>query len=102
MPLHPLGQLWRTHQAELYRDLSEVRGADRLLVTICRSGQTAEHGDDLHHKRPPVAAIGIGAGDRRLTGALSPSSLTESAGGKDAIVYRAGFSNVAGSLAFRL
>ncbi len=62
----------------------------------------AKHGDDLHHKRPPVAAIGIGAGDRRLTGALSPSSLTESAGGKDAIVYRAGFSNVAGSLAFRL
>ncbi len=36
MLLHPLGELRRTHQAGLHRDVSEVRGGDGLLVAICR------------------------------------------------------------------
>ena len=51
MLLHPFGELRRAHQAGLHRDLSEVRGSDGLLVAICRSGETAEHGDDLDHDR---------------------------------------------------
>src|SRR6266403_4448066 len=51
MLLHPLGELRRAHQAGLYRDVSEVRGGDGLLVAICRRGETAEHGDDLYHDR---------------------------------------------------
>jgi hypothetical protein len=51
MLLHPLGELRRAHQAGLYRNLSEVRGGDGLLVAICRRGETAEHSDDLDHDR---------------------------------------------------
>ncbi len=51
MLLHPLGELRRAHQAGLYRDVSEVRAGDGLLVAICRRGETAEHGDDLYHDR---------------------------------------------------
>jgi hypothetical protein len=51
MLLHPLGELRRAHQAGLHRNVSEVRGGDGLLVTICRRGETAEHSDDLDHDR---------------------------------------------------
>jgi len=33
----------------LYRDVGEVRGRDRLLLAICRRGETAEPGDDFDH-----------------------------------------------------
>src|SRR5260370_21124051 len=51
MMLHPVGELRRAHQAGLYRDVSEVRGGNGLLVAICRRGETAEDGDDLDHDR---------------------------------------------------
>jgi hypothetical protein len=49
----PLGELRRSHQAGLHRDVSEVRGGDGLLVAICRRGEIAEHGDDLDHDWRP-------------------------------------------------
>ena len=33
----------------LYGDVGEVRGRDRLLLAICRRGETAEPGDDFDH-----------------------------------------------------
>src|ERR1700688_3015666 len=36
MLLHPLGELRRSHQARLHRDVSEVRDGDGLLAAICR------------------------------------------------------------------
>jgi hypothetical protein len=60
--LHPLGELRRTHQTGLHRHVSDVRGRDHLLVTICRRGETAEYGDDLDHddrtsSRRPAASF---------------------------------------------
>lgn len=53
MLLHPFGKLRRAHQAGLHRDISEVGGSDGLLVAIRRRRQTAEHGNDLDHKKAP-------------------------------------------------
>lgn len=53
MLIHPVGELRCAHQAGLHRDVSEVRGGDSLLAAICRRRQTAEHGDDRDHDRPP-------------------------------------------------
>ena len=75
MLLHPLGELRRTHQAGLHRNVSEVRGGDGLLAAICRRGETAEHSDDLDHdRRTPLTVWLIGVTPR--------CSLTGSAGGK--------------------
>ena len=53
MVLHPRGELRRANQAGLHRDVGEIRSSDDLLVATCRRGETAEHGDDLDHDRPP-------------------------------------------------
>jgi hypothetical protein len=81
MLLHPIGELRRPHEAGLYRDVSEVRGGDGLLVAICRRGQTAEHRDDLDHEtilllRQTLAPL------TALTVTVSGCSLTASCGGK--------------------
>ena len=94
MLLHPLGELRCAHQAGLHRDVGEVRGGDDLLAAICRRRETAENGDDLDHDRRAPS----------LRWALAPLSRTTYRGlvllladwisrRKDAVVYRAGFSN---------
>jgi hypothetical protein len=53
MLLHPVGELRRSHQAGLHRDLGEVGGGDSLLMTISWRGETAEYGDDLDQDSSP-------------------------------------------------
>jgi len=53
MLLHPVGKLRCSHHAGLYRNVSEVRRSDGLLVAISWRGEAAEHGDNLDHERPP-------------------------------------------------
>ena len=53
MILHPIGELRRTHQAGLHRDIGEIRGRDGLLVAISRIGETPDDGDYLDDKSTP-------------------------------------------------
>jgi hypothetical protein len=56
MLLHPVGKLRCSHHAGLYRNVSEVRRSDGLLVAIRRRGEAAEHGDNLNHEKVAFVA----------------------------------------------
>ena len=56
MLLHPVGKLRCSHHAGLYRNVSEVRRSDGLLVAIRRRGEAAEHGDNLNQEKVPFVA----------------------------------------------
>ena len=82
MLLHPRGELRCANQAGLHRDVGEIRSGDDLLVATCRRGETAEHGDDLDHDRPPSLREALPPLIASVADVLSRSSLAGSAGGK--------------------